>query len=117
MPMPGISVHVVDTTRGLPAAGMRIEIFSLAPARKLIAEGILAQSGALEHPIARARLFPGIYEVLFHAGDFFDSTGVAQASLPFLDVVPFRFQIADPDQHYHLPMKMTPWGFSIYRGT
>jgi 5-hydroxyisourate hydrolase len=115
--MPGSSVHVVDTTRGLPAAGMRIEIFSLAPARRLIAEGTLAPSGALEHPIARERFLPGPYEVLFYAGDFFASAGVAQTSPPFLDVVPFRFQIADPDQHYHLPMKMTPWGFSIYRGS
>lgn len=115
--MPGISVHVVDTTRGLPAAGMRVEIFSLVPVRKLIAQGTLAQSGALEHPVAGERLPCGMYEILFHAGDFFASANIPQADPPFLDVVPFRFQIADPDQHYHLPMKMTPWGFSIYRGS
>jgi 5-hydroxyisourate hydrolase len=115
--MPGMSVHVVDTTRGVPAAGMRIEIFSLLPVPKLIAEGTLAQSGALEHPIAHQRLSPGTYDVLFYAGDFFASAGIEQTSPPFLDVVPFRFHIADPDQHYHLPMKMTPWGFSIYRGS
>ena len=115
--MPGISVHVVDTTRGIPAAGMCIEIFALAPERRLIAKGALAQSGALEHPVSRERLLPGAYEVLFHAGDFFASVGVTQASPPFLDVVPFRFQIPDPDQHYHLPMKITPWGFSVYRGS
>jgi 5-hydroxyisourate hydrolase len=55
--------------------------------------------------------------VLFHAGDFFAAAGVTQSTPPFLDVVPFRFQIADPEQHYHLPMKITPWGFSIYRGS
>ena len=115
--MPGVSIHVVDTTRGVPAAGMRIEIFALAPECRLIAKGALAQSGALEHPVSRERLSSGTYEVLFHAADFFASAGVAQASPPFLDVVPFRFQIADSDQHYHLPMKITPWGFSIYRGS
>lgn len=115
--MPGISIHVVDTTRGLPAAGMRIEIFTLVPGRKLIAEGALAQSGALEHPVAGERLMSGTYEVLFHAGDFFASAGITQTNPPFLDIVPFRFQIADAEQHYHLPMKMTPWGFSIYRGS
>ena len=115
--MPGISVHVVDTTRGLPAAGMLIEIFALTPARRLIAKGALAQSGALEHTVSHERLSPGAYEVLFHAGDFFVSADVIQASPPFLDIVPFRFQIADSDQHYHLPMKITPWGFSIYRGS
>jgi len=115
--MPGISVHVVDTTRGLPAAGMFIEIFALAPERRLIAKGALAQSGTLEHPVSGARISPGAYEVLFHAGDFFAAAGVTQSTPPFLDVVPFRFQIADPEQHYHLPMKITPWGFSIYRGS
>jgi 5-hydroxyisourate hydrolase len=91
---------------------MCIEIFALAPERRLIAKGALAQSGALEHPVSRERLSPGAYEVLFHAGDFFAAAGVSQTNPPFLDVVPFRFQITDPDQHYHLPMKITPWGFS-----
>ena len=60
---------------------------------------------------------PGPYEVLFHAGAFFARAGVAQSDPPFFDVVPFRFTIADPVQHYHLPMKITPWGFSLYRGS
>lgn len=115
--MPGISVHVVDTTRGLPAAGMRIEIFALQPERRPIADGTLARTGALDHGIVRERLSAGSYEVVFHAGAFFKAAGVAQSDPPFLDIVPFRFQIADPDQHYHLPMKMTPWGFSVYRGS
>lgn len=115
--MPGISVHVVDTTRGQPAAGMRIEVFALKPERKQIADGVLARNGALDHAIAQQRLAVGSYEVVFHAGAFFKSAGVAQSDPPFLDVVPFRFQISDPDQHYHLPMKMTPWGFSVYRGS
>ena len=115
--MPGISVHVVDTTRGQPAAGMRIQIYDLTGERKLIAEGVLAGSGALEHAVSRERLAVGSYEVVFHAGDFFKSVGVAQADPPFLDSVPFRFQISNPEQHYHLPMKMTPWGFSVYRGS
>ena len=115
--MPGLSVHVVDTARGLPAVGMQIEVYALSPDRKLIAEGKLARSGMLEHAIVTEKLPTGSYEVIFHAGAFFRSVGVAQADPPFLDLVPFRFQIADADQHYHLPMKMTPWGFSLYRGS
>ncbi len=115
--MPGLSVHVVDVTRGVPAAGMRIEVFALAPIRALIVDAQLTASGALEHAVARARLTPGAYEVVFHAGAFFEANGVAQASPPFLDQVPFRFTISDPEQHYHLPMKITPWGFSLYRGS
>ena len=115
--MPGLSVHAVDVARGVPAQGMRVEIFALAPSRKLIAEGDLAAGGALEHAVTRQRLPAGPYEVLFHAGAFFARAGVAQSDPPFFDVVPFRFAIADPDQHYHLPMKITPWGFSLYRGS
>ena len=114
--MPGLSVHVVDVTRGLAAAGMRVDVFSLDPVRLEIASGHLAANGILEHPIAHAPLAIGTYEVVFHAGAFFMANGVAQASPPFLDKVPFRFSIADPQQHYHLPMKIAPWGFSLYRG-
>jgi 5-hydroxyisourate hydrolase len=115
--MPGLSVHAVDVARGVPARGMRIEVFALAPQRRLIAEGELAASGVLEHALAKERLQPGAYEVVFHAGAYFAAAGVPQANPPFLTEVPFRFTIADPDQHYHLPMKITPWGFSLYRGS
>jgi 5-hydroxyisourate hydrolase len=115
--MPGLSIHVVDITRGVPAAGMLVEVFVLDPVRTRIADGRLARSGALDHPIASDRLTPGRYEVVFHAGEFFASAGVPQASPPFLAEVPFRFTIADEAQHYHLPMKIGPWGFSLYRGS
>lgn len=115
--MSGLSVHVVDVARGRPAEGMRVEIFALDPERRLLAEGVLAANGALEHPITRQRLDAGPYEVVFHAGAFFAGTGIATADPPFLDLVPFRFALGDPGQHYHLPMKITPWGFSLYRGS
>jgi 5-hydroxyisourate hydrolase len=115
--MPGLSIHAVDVTRGVPAAGMRIEVYAISPTRQRIAEGALAASGMLDHAIARERLAAGTYEVVFHAGAFFSAAGVAQATPPFLGEVPFRFTIADPEQHYHLPMKITPWGFSLYRGS
>jgi 5-hydroxyisourate hydrolase len=69
--MPGLSVHAVDVTRGVPARGMRIEVFALAPQRRLIAEGELAASGVLEHALAKERLQPGAYDVVFHAGAYF----------------------------------------------
>ena len=115
--MPGLSVHAVDVTRGVPATGMRIEVYALQPARRQIADGVLAQNGALDHAIARTRLDHGSYEVIFHAGAFFTANGVAQSKPPFLDQVPFRFTVFDPEQHIHLPMKITPWGFSLYRGS
>ena len=115
--MPGLSVHAVDVTRGVPAAGMRVEVHALDPARRLIADGVLAASGMLDHDITRTRLDRGQYEVVFHAGAFFAANGVAQSTPPFLGEVPFRFTIFDPESHIHLPMKITPWGFSLYRGS
>ena len=115
--MPGLSIHVVDVARGQPAMGMHVEVYTLAPERRQLAAGDLSESGALEDAITGQRLEAGPYEVIFHAGAFFASAGVLQATPPFLDVVPFRFTIADPAQHYHLPMKMTPWGYSVFRGS
>ena len=114
--MPGLSVHAVDVARGIPAKGMRVEVFALAPKRRLIAEGDLAGNGALEHAVTSERLPAGPYEVLFHAERSLPGPRGA-IDPPFFDVVPFRFTIADPVQHYHLPMKITPWGFSLYRGS
>ncbi len=115
--MPGLSIHVVDVTRGVPAQGMHIDVYELGPQRQKIAHGQLGPTGALDHPLARERLAPGTYEVIFHAGAFFSASGVAQAAPPFFGEVPFRFTIADSEQHYHLPLKITPWGFSLYRGS
>lgn len=80
--MPGLSVHAVDVTRGVPAHGMRIEVFALTPQRLLVADGELAASGVLEHAIAKERLQPGAYEVVFHAGAFFAPADVGRQIRP-----------------------------------
>lgn len=114
--MPGLSLHVVDVTRGVPAQGMAVSVYSLTPAPRLLAEGALSASGVLDHPITGETLPVGVYEAVFQAGAFFAAAGVAQSDPPFLGEVPFRFSVADPGQHLHLPLKITPWGFSIWRG-
>ena len=111
--MPGVSVHVVDVARGRPAAGMKVGIFHQG---RCIAEGRLGADGTLAHAVTGQTLAAGVYEVVFHAGAFFAGVALDLSEPPFLDLVPFRFTLADPDQHYHLPMKITPWGFSLYRG-
>lgn len=108
--MSGISVHAVDVASGRPAEGMRVEIHALEPERRLIAEGRLGPSGLLDDPSATARLEAGLYEVTFHVGAWLGGE-------PFLDTVPYRFRLARPEQHYHLPFKFTPWGFSLFRGS
>jgi 5-hydroxyisourate hydrolase len=114
--MPGMSVHAMDVAWGVPASDMRVEVLCLVPARRLFADGRLSAAGVLDHPIARERLQPGAYEVIFHSGAYFAAAGMPQADPPFLGEVPFRFSIGALEQHYHLPMKITPWGFSLYRG-
>jgi 5-hydroxyisourate hydrolase len=108
--MPGISIHVVDVSRGIVAAGMRIEVLR---GGERIAEAKASDKGLIEVP-GRART--GFYEAVFHVADWYREQRVPLPSTPFLDVVTYRFGISDPEQHYHLPFKCTPWGYSCFRG-
>ncbi|UZE51044.1 hydroxyisourate hydrolase [Rhodopseudomonas sp. P2A-2r] len=109
----GISIHAVDVASGQPAQGLRVEIWQVGPARALIADGRLGAVGTLDHPVTTGiGIEAGEYEVLFHLGEFFaDSEGAG-----FLTVVPFRFRIVNVDEHFHLPIKFTRWGFALFRG-
>ncbi|MCZ7563593.1 MAG: hydroxyisourate hydrolase [Burkholderiales bacterium] len=112
----GISIQVVDVSRGVVAAWMRVEVYRLDPDRKLVASGIVSAKGLVEEAALAKRFAAGRYEADFHVGAYYRAVGVTLPSVPFLDVVTYRFGIADPEQHYHLPMKVTPWGFSCFRG-
>lgn len=120
--MPGLSIHVVDVARGVVAAGMRVEVSALTlvalapPVRARIADAIVSPTGVVDDPALGRRLEPGSYEVLLHVGAFYARAGFALPAVPFLDVATFRFGINDPEQHYHLPFKLTPWGYSCFRG-
>lgn len=114
--MPGISIHVVDVSRGIVAAGMKVEVFSLQPNRRMIATGQTAKNGQLEDRALAPRAPAGSYEAVFHVAEWYRKQQVALPDVPFLDVVTYRFGISDPDQHYHLPFKCTPWGYSCFRG-
>ncbi len=112
----GISIHVVDVSRGLVAAGMRVELHALSPQKRLVASGTISAKGLLEDAALAARFEAGAYEAVFHVGDYYRAAGVALPAVPFLDVVSYAFGIAAPEQHYHLPFKCTPWGYSCFRG-
>ena len=112
----GISIHVYDVSSGVPAAGLRVELNG--PGGKSLASGTIGATGAFDHPTVRGEgvVSTGLYEALFHVGDWYRARGVPLPSPAFLEVVPYRFGIADLAQHYHLPLKMTPWGISLFRG-
>ena len=112
----GISIHVFDVSRGIAAAGLRVEL--RGPDGKLLASGAIGASGVLDHPTARGEglTASGIYEAIFHIGDWYRAQGVSVPTPAFLESVPYRFGVANLAQHYHLPLKMTPWDFSLFRG-
>jgi 5-hydroxyisourate hydrolase len=114
--MPGVSIHVVDVSRGVVASWMRVELFALEADRRLVAGGIVSARGLVEEPVLNERFKPGMYEAVFHVAAYYRAVGLPLPAVPFLDVVTYRFGIADPEQHYHLPMKITPWGYSCFRG-
>lgn len=115
--MPGMSIHVVDVSRGVVAAGLLVCVERLCnDVRVLVCHGSIGTDGSLAQPERMSQCIAGIHEVTFRVGDYYRRQVGTLPDIPFLDVVPFRFGLADPLQHYHLPFKMTPWGFSCFRG-
>jgi len=118
--MAGLTTHVLDTTRGRPAAGVEIELYSLQPdgAATLIARATTNVDGRTDAPLISAKdSRVGTFELRFHVGPYFAALGALVADPPFLDVVPIRFSIADPSANYHVPLVATPWSYSTYRGS
>ena len=111
--MPGVSIHVVDVTRGIVAAGMRVEFLRDA---ELIVVGNISAKGLLEESALNAKFPRAGYEVRFHLAAWYREQGIALPVVPFFDVVHYEFGISDPEQHIHLPFKCTPWSYSCFRG-
>ena len=113
--MARISTHVLDTSRGEPARGVAIDLHFCA---KLVKTAVTNMDGRTDQPLVSAdRLETGVYELTFHAGDYFRATGVALTAPPFLDEVVVRFGVADPNGNYHVPLLLSPYGYSTYRGS
>ena len=114
-----LSTHVLDTHLGRPAAGVAITLHEFAGGRaRRIGAAVTNADGRTDQPLIHGRPLPiGCYELHFAVGDHFRSRGVAGAEPPFLDVVPLRFSIAEPEGHYHVPLLCTPWSYSTYRGS
>ena len=116
--MPGISIHVVDVSHGVVARGMRVSLSSVDTneVEALICAGQIATSGLLEDTRMEKAFNAGCYVVRFEIADYYRRNGVAIPAQPFLGTVCYTFGVDDPNQHYHLPFKCTPWGYSCFRG-
>jgi 2-oxo-4-hydroxy-4-carboxy-5-ureidoimidazoline decarboxylase len=114
-----LSTHVLDTHAGRPAVGVAIELFELAGERfHRITTTVSNADGRTDQPLIAGRPLPtGRYELRFFVGDHFRCQGIEAGSPPFLDVVPLRFSIGEPEGHYHVPLLCSPWSYSTYRGS
>ena len=118
--MPGyLTTHVLDTALGRPAEGIRIELFHIVDeSRHRIAGTVTNNDGRTDSPILPAEEFrTGTYELVFKAGEYLRTSGQAGDDPLFLDEVPIRFGMSDPDAHYHVPLLLSPYGYSTYRGS
>ena len=117
--MPGkLSTHVLDTASGKPAGGLRIELHRIDHGEKIaLADMNTNSDGRTDMPLLNTETIKvGRYRILFHVGDYFAARGVADAK-KFLDVVPVLFHIDDASAGYHVPLLVSPWSYSTYRGS
>ena len=114
-----LSTHVLDTTIGRPAAGVKIELFRLTGNDWRQLKSVVTNAdGRTEQPLlVGGELTTGTYRLEFHIIDYFRRVGAVLADPPFLDVVPVQVGIADLAAHYHVPLLCTPWSYSTYRGS
>jgi len=109
-----LTTHALDTARGCGAAGLVVEVRRLSPTLAVLPGAVLDEGGRAV--LVSEGLEPGVYELAFHVADYHRAAGVDLPDPPFLDVVPIRFGVADTGAHYHVPLLISPYGYSTYRG-
>ncbi|MDB5565691.1 MAG: hypothetical protein JWP84_2257 [Tardiphaga sp.] len=115
-----LSTHVLDTHSGRPAAGIAVELVELSNLglSRVIARAVTNSDGRTDVPLIGGRPVPiGRYELTFSVGPYFAERNVPMSDPPFLDVIPLRFSVSDPEGHLHVPLLVTPWSYGTYRGS
>jgi len=115
-----LSTHVLDTHSGRPAAGITVELVELSDlgASRVVTRAITNADGRTDQPLIGGRPVPiGRYELLFSVGHYFAERQVPMSDPPFLDLIPLRFSVGEPEGHLHVPLLVTPWSYATYRGS
>lgn len=114
-----LTTHVLDTMSGRPGRDLLIDLDRLeGEHRERLCRISTNSDGRCDRPLLEGEdLRPGVYEIVFHVGDYFRARGVTLAEPPFLEQVPVRFGIAEANQHYHVPLLISPYAYSTYRGS
>jgi 2-oxo-4-hydroxy-4-carboxy-5-ureidoimidazoline decarboxylase len=115
-----LSTHVLDTHSGKPAAGVAVELIELSAlgASRVVTRAVTNSDGRTDQPLIGGRPVPiGCYELHFSIGKYFAARGVPLSDPPFLDQIPLRFSVSDPEGHLHVPLLVTPWSYATYRGS
>ena len=117
--MARLSTHVLDTARGVPAAGVRVELHAVRDGTRLrVASATTNADGRTDAPLLSGdRIETGVYELTFYAGEYLRRAGAALTQPPFLDEVVVRIGIAEATGNYHVPLLLAPYGYSTYRGS
>ena len=115
-----LSTHVLDTHSGRPAAGIKLELIELSDLgqSRIVTRAITNSDGRTDQPLIGGRPVPiGRYELMFSVGDYFAARQVPMTDPPFLDLIPLRFSVSEPEGHLHVPLLVTPWSYATYRGS
>jgi 2-oxo-4-hydroxy-4-carboxy-5-ureidoimidazoline decarboxylase len=115
-----LSTHVLDTHSGKPAAGIAVELIELSDLgeSRIVTRAVTNADGRTDQPLIHGRPVPiGRYELIFSVGSYFARRQVSMSDPPFLDQIPLRFSVSDPEGHLHMPLLVTPWSYATYRGS
>jgi 5-hydroxyisourate hydrolase len=114
-----LTTHVLDTAQGRPAAALTIQLFRVDGEHTVLLKTLQTNAdGRADAPLlSGADVVVATYQLVFFVADYFAQQPVTQAEPPFLDQIPIRFTISDPNAHYHVPLLVSPWAYSTYRGS